>query len=157
MTRLIVFIATIAGIVFLTLMLILYGFYFVSMVKEFSSPRQNPFTSEELIPLILAISFILSIPLAFIFAYLIRKLSRSKGIKHNLTRLMRVFFVGFIGVFIACFFISSVYVEQYIHTISAHHGYLMCIRNKDDMNYLEDIWVLPDSAEACARFQAGRL
>jgi hypothetical protein len=92
--------------------------------------------------------------MAFLFAFLIRKISKSKGIKHNLTRLMRVLFFAFIGTFVGAFFISSVYIEQYLHTISAHHGYLVCIRNKDDINLEKDVWILPDSAEACAEFQA---
>lgn len=154
MFRIIGFIGMAAGMVFLLAMITLYGFYFASMMKELSAPRETPFTIEELIPLILAGALFLSLPMAFLFAFLIRKISKSKGIKHNLTRLMRVLFFAFIGTFVGAFFISSVYIEQYLHTISAHHGYLVCIRNKDDINLEKDVWILPDSAEACAEFQA---
>ena len=154
MFRIISFIGMTAGVVFLLAMITLYGFYFASMMTELSAPREATYTLEELIPLILAAILFLSLPMAFLFAFLIRKISKTKGIKHNLTRLMRVFFFAFIGSFVAAFFISSVYIEQYLHTISDHHGYLVCIRNKDDMNLEKDVLILPESAEACAEFQA---
>ena len=153
MMRFFTFILMTLGALFLFFMLALYGLYFVSFVKELSAPRENPFTLEELIPALVAAGLFSCFILFCISAFCIRMIAIRKGAKSFLVQLCRlVFLISFAG-FIALFFVSAVYVEQYVQTISKQHGYLICMRNQGDMKLMSDILLLPDSAEACYAFQ----
>lgn len=154
MFRMLGFLVMIAGTIFVLFMLTLYGTYSSIMITALAKPRKTPISIEELTPIILVGSIFLSLFIAFICAVSIKKLSKSKGIKHALTRVVRLLFVGSIVTFILSFFVSSLFIETYLRIISTHHSNLICIRNNAKIDFTKDILFLPDSPKTCAEFQS---